>query len=493
MVAKTVDLLRYGFVVGRRLVVALFCLSVFAQAAQAQFDIGLFPPHAGYGADDLLGPEREACADETSLPGSTVLSVADPWEAILESSQGGDFLLRGGNYLIEDQLRLLNATAATPLLVKPYACETVTLTGTIRPGSYVALAGLNLQLPLNSAENWVIRLDGKNLGHLEHILLRNNRIVGGKIDALRISDDVSDVIIAGNLIDGGQEGHVLMITAEEQQHLPDQILIKNNLLSKATFDHPSEDMIQVRDVAHITIAYNSCANGRRMEQCIDIKNTTVPLHIRRNYFAGDTLHQDGPGEDGSAGCLVIHEEDGLPDNHIIQENYFENCQETTIRLGTGGSGDFSRMTFERNILIHPSNGLNEYVMAIWKSDQVVFRHNSIVRGHLKLGKSTGQLQPTDAVLDHNIFYQTRIDDHVIAPNSYTCHHNLQFQTEGTGFLQTCNAGISGDPLFVSIPAGDLHLRPGSPAAGTGLNGVDLGAYPLIQYGLRHYLPVLARP
>ena len=166
---------------------------------------------------------------------------------------------------------------------------------------------------------WAIRVDCKNKGPIRHVVIRNNTILGGEKDALKVSADVADLMITGNHIDGGMVSHVLNVQSEWQPNAPDQITITNNLLTKSYFKTQSEDMLQVIDALHIEFSHNTCADGHQMEQCVDIKETRVPLIIRDNLFDGSTLHLDGPGVDGSAGCMVIHEHDGHPENHLIEQ------------------------------------------------------------------------------------------------------------------------------------------------------------------------------
>lgn len=468
----------------------LLVLLVLAGNGRAQSSLS-FPT---YGAPDVVGEAREPCVTDSA---AVVLDTAVNWENALETAQPGDrFLLRAGTYATADQLRLPAGSADQPIIIQPYNCEAVTLQGTIRPQSHNVLAGLRLELPKTSSENWVIRLDGKNLGHIEDVVIRNNTILGGKIDALRISDDVADVDITGNRIDGGSNGHVIFVTSENGLFLPDDIYIANNKLTKSYFMTTSEDMLQVRDARRVYFVRNTCTDGWLMEQCVDVKSTAVPLIITGNLFDGDNLHQGGPGEDGAAGCMVIHETDGHLENHRITDNYFANCTGTTIRFASGDLDEISRATVQRNVMVHPSSEMDAYVIPIWQAQDVVFSSNTIIRGHLKLGDSAQIKLPQGTVLQNNIFYQTRIDDRTLPPDSvYTCSHNLLYQTAGAGFVNSpCANTLFAAPMFVDLAGGDFHLQAGSPAQAAGINGVDLGAYPYasIVFTSHLYLPAVQR-
>ena len=80
-----------------------------------------------------------------------------------------------------------------------------------------------------------------------------------------------------------------------------------------------------------------------------------------------------------------------------------------------------------------------------------------------------------AYLDGNIFWaNAKTFDHENEPGysmpDLTVQHCL---IQGTNWPGLGN--LSADPMFIN-PTNDFHLRPGSPALGTGPNGLDMGAY-----------------
>jgi hypothetical protein len=264
---------------------------------------------------------------------------------------------------------------------------------------------------------------------LRNLVIRNNTIVGGEVDAIRINDDVVGVELSGNNIDGGKGGHDVFVTTEvtpiDPAKSPDNILLINNRLTKRYFSTPAEDMFQVRDARRVTFTRNSCENGLNMEQCVDIKSVTAPLVIQYNRFDGITLHQTGSGEDGSSGCMVIHEMDGHPENHRIEYNYFRNCRTTVIRFASEGGSANSSGTLRYNVFVNPDSTDADGLL-IWRAENVVFDHNTMIRGTLKLGRGDGlsknpPVTPKNTVLKNNIFYQSRLDDNTLAPNfTYAC-------------------------------------------------------------------------
>ncbi len=443
---------------------------------------GTIPPAAPpmHGAPTVVGEEREVCDDETTTAHATILDPAQDWEhRLVNAAQPGDiFLLRAGVYQARAKLRLPAGTAEAPILIKPYACATVTLRGSLRPNSHNTIAGLRIEATGIDDTKWAIRVDGKNNGPRTAITIRNNTIVGGSVDAVRLDGAVRHVLIQGNHIDGGAAGHDLFVTAATRAGTqtplrPSAITITQNLLTKEHYSAPSEDMFQARAVGTLRFTHNSCANGHNMEQCIDIKSATVPLVIAHNLLAGNTLHRAGRGEDGSGGCMVIHERDGVAEQHLIEHNYFYHCRGTVVRFATDRDPTESSALFQYNLLIQQKN--HPQVIAIARATDLQFRHNTVLYGVLKLGHSSQAHYPHALTIEQNIFFQTRVENHPPATGAaYSCAYNLFYQPTGT-WLKQCRATISQNPRFVSAALNNFHLQTGSPALTGGANGTTIGA------------------
>lgn len=453
-----------------------------------------------YGADIVVGPQLEPCVTEASSTNSTVISPEDGWEELVASAQpGATLLFRGGSYQAKDKVWLPPGTVDGVITLKPYNCETVTLYGSLRPLSYTVIAGLTLEAKGTSDNNYVMRIDseykGEYWGPITGVIIRNNRIRGGRIDAIRISDDASQITLVGNHIDGGLTGHNIFVTSEKLLQRPNQILITNNQLTKNLSNLPAEDMVQVRDVGYVEITYNTCTEGINMEQCIDIKTTTMPLLIAHNFFDGARLHKNGAGEDGADGCMVIHEGDGVADPHVIEHNFFKRCKGASIRFASGSQdGMVSSSLVRYNLFAQASYSEGE--IPVVRAQNVHFLNNTMVCGRLKLGNSQQTRLPTNTLIKNNIFYKTEIEDNTVLPAStYTCAHNLLFTTVGSGFSSSgCTNTVATDPQFVGASGGDFRLLATSPALQASEANTILGALPLFQpatnLSFQLYLPVI---
>lgn len=444
----------------------------------------------------IVGEAAEPCETNQSMPDAILLSPVDPWQvALTDSAQpGNQFLLHGGLYQATDKLWLKAGTSNAPIVIKPYNCEAVTIQGSLRPNSYNTIAGIRIEALGIEDTKWAIRFDGKNAAAITNSILRNNTILGGTVDAIRLSGDVHNIWIGGNHIDGGESGHDIFVTAETSGLLPSAITITQNRLTKAYFDHVSEDMIQVRDSGSVTITENSCTNGLNMEQCIDIKSTTAPLLIAHNLFDGDTLHLLGKGEDLSGGCMVIHESDGHPEQHLIEHNLFRYCKGTAIRFATGLRDEQSSALLRYNLFLQST--ITNGAILVEEATDLHFISNSMILGALKLGNSSQTRLPENTIVQNNIFYQTAIEDNLLSSvATYHCAYNLLYQLAGDGFTTIpCSHTVDANPQFLNAAHLEFYLHPGSPALGSGENGSDIGALPMkfppeeLTYSL--YLPFI---
>jgi len=435
-----------------------------------------------YGAATVGESLEKPCVTKATVPTALVLSPADDWQsALTQAGPSATILLHGGTYQSTDKLWIPNGQPNRLITIQPYNCEAVTLYTSLRPGSYNVIAGLHIEAVGISDTTWAIRIDGKNKGPIRQVVIRNNTILGGDKDAVKVSADVVGATITGNHIDGGKASHDLNVQSEGTATAPDQIVISNNLLTKHYFNSVSEDMLQVIDALNIEFSHNTCADGPAMEQCVDIKETRAPLNIHNNIFDGGSLHTVGDGVDGSAGCMVIHEHNKQPENHLIDHNLFRNCRDTVIRFASEGGNALARATVRNNIFISPDSTDLDGLL-IWRAQDVDFENNTMIRGDLKLGVAGDATRtPVNTTLKNNLFYQTRIDDRTTPPTStYQCSYNLSFQITGNVGQANCqNSQWNADPLLPDIAHEQLKPASNSPACEGGENGVTQGALPCL--------------
>lgn len=471
------------------------CMARAAACCTIVLALGLFWTNPGlaqgdgqvYGAQAAIGPGTEECITEAHVTNPTIVTPENTnWHQLLTTAKpGATILFHGGVYQAQDKLWLPAGAPDQFITIKPYNCEAVTLYTSLRPLSYTKISGLTLEAKGVNDSNFVIRIDseykGKYWGNITQVFIQNNIIRGGKIDAIRISDDSTHVTITGNHIDGGGTGHNIFVTSEKLLHRPDQIVITNNRLTKQLFATPAEDMFQVRDVGYVEFTYNTCTNGANMEQCVDIKTTTQPLLIAHNFFDGAQLHQRGAGEDGADGCMVIHEGDSTADQHRIEYNYFNRCLGSAIRFASGNESGLTSSALVRFNLFHQAS-YQEGEIPVVRAQNLHFLNNTMICGRFKLGNGNQSALPSGTVIKNNIFYKTQIEDNTTLPTyPYICAYNLLYGTLDSGFSASgCTHVLDRDPQFAAALAADFRLQPTSPALQAGENQVTLGALPLFQ-------------
>ncbi|MEZ4859701.1 MAG: hypothetical protein R3C14_00260 [Caldilineaceae bacterium] len=454
-----------------------------------------------YGASNLIGPALEPCATENTTSNAVVLAPTSDWQQYLTKTAkpGETILLHGGVYQANKKLWIAAGAAEQPITIKPYGCEEVTLLAGLRLASYTVVAGLTIEA---AEAQWVIQIDSNDdVGSIQEVALQNNNLRGGTIDAVRISDDVVNVRITGNHIDGGEGGHDIFVAQNKTTYQPNHIYITNNRLTKSFFKGPAEDMLQVRGVGYVEFTGNTCTDGYDMEQCVDIKTTSAPMLIANNFFDGDHLHLAGKGEDGAGGCMVIHEAVGTTSQHVIEHNFFDHCKDSIIRFGADSSPVTSNGIIRYNLF--DQTGQPNSLMQIQRATSLEFVNNTFICGHFKLGHSNEQDIPQSTLIKQNIFYQVDLEDHVSTANSgatYTCPTNIFFGATGNFRPEHCPNSSASDPHFVNMLSQNYYLMPDSPALGTGESGVDLGAYSAWTYNasaptyaFQLFLPVASAP
>ncbi|MEM7129377.1 MAG: hypothetical protein AAF702_23800 [Chloroflexota bacterium] len=430
------------------------------------------------GSPSVIAQSLERCDTVETIPEATVLSTNDDWQSVIESGQPGDtFLLRNGIYTLETFLRIPAGTSELAVTVKPYACEDVEIMGGLWLNAHNVIAGLHVEVSNEYDLRWVINVAGTEAAPVTNLIVRNNTILGGHGDAVRLWNNASTVLVSSNHIDGGQDGHDLLILGNTTTDLyPAEISIANNRLTQSYFQTPTEDMLQIRNAGSVFVIHNTCTDGLRMEECLDIKSTLAPVVVRQNLFDGEELHQEGSGEDNSTGCVVIHETDGVAERHLFSFNHFKNCEGSSIRMAMV-DGQVASGNFYNNLIEQSHADVEDSLLAFWNTEKLSFINNTVIGGLLKLGNSSQNKLPTGLTIANNIFYETQIVDNTFAPEySYVCSHNLTYETTGIGLnSDICLETINVNPHFVSPIGKEFTLRESSPAQEAGICQLDLGA------------------
>jgi hypothetical protein len=169
----------------------------------------------------------------------------------------------------------------------------------------------------------------------------------------------------------------------------------------------------------------------------------------------------------SSATVSINVRDGISD--VTVRNCLFNGGEG---LTTSGNGNLlSNIVYTNNV--HSSN--DDYFKGIYNG-------NVVVRNSIFLNNVSPAFEATQLVLENNIFYRSEPS----GCNTCTFNNNLTYLANDNTLPYGNNLGsgnIEGqNPLFASFPAlgagfdwnQSYELLPGSPALGTGTNGIDMG-------------------
>jgi hypothetical protein len=362
-----------------------------------------FPGPSGYGAGSV-GPGREPCETD-----GIVVDGGDYPRAINNADAGSTVLIRGGTY--GEGFAIPAGTSGNPTIVKPYNCENVTINAGIGVDSWTTVAGLRL----NSPSTWAIRVHRDSGTAMTNVVVRNNKIRGGNVEAIRISRNVRNIDITGNDLDGGRKNHVIKVHWENSSWRPTNINIVNNVFHKNETGS-GEDLLQLEGHHTVLVERNTFRNVPN-EDGVDIKAAGPGggATLRRNYFDGSSIRAE---------CLLVQ---GTRANTIIENNYFDNgCQASLGAHPENGSLPWWR--FRNNII---DNG----ELRLRRSEGAEILNNTMQGGTLKLGLGSGD-HPRNAIITGNTFTNVDLIDRVTdAGDTYTCTNNTL--TNVTGDWSAC--------------------------------------------------------
>jgi hypothetical protein len=239
---------------------------------------------------------------------------------------------------------------------------------------------------------------------------------------------------------------------------------------------------------YLIIEGNVFANSNNGGDVIDILGADRPgpvMQILGNVFLGG-------GDDG----LDMDGTDAHVEGNLFTNFHYNTTRATTsnaIATGLPQSGEPNRtqVTIVRNIFIN-----NDHHILLKEDAFATVENNVFIDATLaaiqfnEIGGTANNGPAVGAYLDGNIFsgnaslfknltktaspaFQTQLTvNRSLLPNE------LQTYSDGsTALAHSFGTGnIAANPMFVDAAGGNYRLQPGSPAIGTGPNGIDMGAY-----------------
>lgn len=179
------------------------------------------------------------------------------------------------------------------------------------------------------------------------------------------------------------------------------------------------------------------------------------LHV--DAFKGDITAANSivKGNNGGVGVEIVSSGGNIKlVNNVIANNTADYYCGGIYTRSYQGKTDIVNNTITGNSLTgFYSTGGGLY---LYNSDSQTNIYNNIILGNTALEGGDFSIQNTGGTVD--------------------VYNNDFNPSRATGLFTNMGNNINADPLFVNAANGDYHLQPGSQCIGTGVNGVDMGAY-----------------
>jgi parallel beta-helix repeat protein len=182
--------------------------------------------------------------------------------------------------------------------------------------------------------------------------------------------------------------------------------------------------------------------------------------------------------------------------NLVQENIVYNGQDVTIGASNFKSSGFSTAGTGRANGAHNNTWLNNVAYNNNAGFLIRQSQNPTLKNNISVNNARVQFltiagYTISPVFKNNLSWKTGAVQGSTAINNWNCAlvaGSDSACTNTTAADETFNAWVTaaaetgavfGNPLFVNPDSAtyDFHLQAGSPAVGTGLSGVDIGAYP----------------
>lgn len=326
-------------------------------------------------------------------PKSTIGEVVTPetlGRALRNASEGDMLRLRSGCY---DGFDVPEGVS-----VAPYGGEPVVVQGQLNMESGAAVSGLVIR----SESQWAVRVHTTDSEAMVGVVIRNNDIAGGTIEAIRVSGNVAGVLIEGNLISHGGN-HGIKVHGDDTGYLPSATVVGNYIT-----DPEREDSIQVEDAGHVLVSRNTLAGAP--EDNLDVKSGVVEVVDNLFLSAGE-------------GSLLVHGS-GIAE---ARGNVFDRGG--LVAVGSRESSSAS-LILEGNLLLSADIVLRR------TSQPIVISGNTIEDGVLTVGFADGDI-PSDVLIAANVLLGTSLVDNVASQGgNWRCERN-EIAEAGPGWPPDC--------------------------------------------------------
>ena len=398
------------------------------------------------------------------------------------------------------------------VIVKPGSYEAITIKRSGTKGNYITIKGVSAPdkslmkpdeiynpalknyVPPNTANNAVIKgitFQGPGTQHVEYVRVENFEITTVAEPSwsnwvyLR---NARHIELNNNFI---HECRGLAVYG----HTADNIVLRNNviyrILSVGMIVYGSNWIIEANEIMH-GVTYNTFTGEELRGDCDALRFFGAGHVIRGNYFH-DYLDEEASGHIDAMQTYSNNPEYNFARNILIERNYFSNFGQMLMSADmteqSDGTDCISDITLRNNIFI---DSRAAGILLGVNVNNFTIVNNTIVNTY-NTGLSIAE-NCRHTVILNNIFYNNGGGAQIYRESSKLgsmCDYNLHcpdFSYPPKQPEYNAHSIFDEDPKFVDLSnplgadgtpfTGDdgLRLQKGSPAAGTGVFGSDMGAY-----------------
>jgi len=333
-----------------------------------------------------------------------------------------------------------------------------------------------------------LTLSGVSVFASDSITITNSTINGTVSVTNNNSNNALDLVFTGNTVTGSGDRFAYFTGDAHVAGGCDTsgYTIDNNIFTD-TINVTTNNPVNV----FLSCTQNGSFNGNTVISTGQATGVLIRDGWSNNSFANNTIHVNRSVDDTRAAIAIVSGSlGGAPDNNIYSNNTViaDNSKALLNYIGTQGT------VFQNNLFVSNSTvGSSMTYTTTSTSSPLQFLHNTVI----ERGTGSGLTFASDGLKNIN-FHDNIIvtaSGSVIGGNTstrsnFTTNHNLYQNRSGAAnfsgignfntwrTLVNETSSLEANPLFVDYTNGNYHLQAGSPAAGVGTGGSDIGAFAL---------------